>query len=54
MFIRACSVLFTFSGSIEFRRGGTRPYIKPESATGRKPRYSQPVYVPPASRRETK
>ncbi|CAH1391535.1 unnamed protein product [Nezara viridula] len=43
-----------FSGSIEFRRGGTRPYIKPESAAGRKQRYSQPVYVPPASRREAK
>lgn len=51
-----------FSGSVEFRRGGTRAYVKPSSSSpgmesqgqgqGRRPtRAPQSMYVPPAQRK---
>uniref|UniRef100_A0A0A9W9G3 Tudor domain-containing protein 3 n=1 Tax=Lygus hesperus TaxID=30085 RepID=A0A0A9W9G3_LYGHE len=40
-----------FSGVLEFRRGGNRPYVKLEGMGPRKnQRQSQPVYMPPPSR----
>uniref|UniRef100_A0A1B6GAC8 Survival of motor neuron-related-splicing factor 30 n=1 Tax=Cuerna arida TaxID=1464854 RepID=A0A1B6GAC8_9HEMI len=42
-----------FSGVLEFRRGGTRPYIKSADSSHRKAqRNSQPMYVPPAQRKD--
>nr|CAD7575475.1 unnamed protein product [Timema californicum] len=44
-----------FSGILEFRRGGTRPYIKsgdgPGSRDRKPPRIQQQMYVPPAQRK---
>ncbi|XP_054268822.1 tudor domain-containing protein 3 [Macrosteles quadrilineatus] len=42
-----------FSGILEFRRGGTRPYIKSVDSSHRKAqRNSQQMYVPPAQRKD--
>ena len=46
-----------FAGILEFRRGGTRPYIKSGGGDGtgirdrRPPRIQQQMYVPPAQRK---
>uniref|UniRef100_A0A1B6DJ63 Tudor domain-containing protein 3 n=1 Tax=Clastoptera arizonana TaxID=38151 RepID=A0A1B6DJ63_9HEMI len=46
-----------FSGILEFRRGGSRPYIKSAETTGHRKqsnRITQQMYVPPAQRRDSK
>ncbi|XP_067001707.2 tudor domain-containing protein 3 isoform X2 [Anabrus simplex] len=40
-----------FSGVLEFRRGGTRPYIKSGGNERKPPRIQQQVYLPPAQRK---
>ncbi|XP_046995133.1 tudor domain-containing protein 3 [Schistocerca americana] len=40
-----------FSGILEFRRGGTRPYIKSAGADRKPPRIQQQLYMPPAQRK---
>jgi hypothetical protein len=48
---------FLCSGILEFRRGGSRPYIKSGGGEGtgnrdrRPPRIQQQMYVPPAQRK---
>lgn len=48
---------FLYAGILEFRRGGTRPYIKSGGGEGtgnrdrRPPRIQQQMYVPPAQRK---